>query len=95
MECVLRGKKVKHIFVDGVEKKQCSKCGRILNLSFFYRDLSKSDGYRSTCKECDMDSYIENYSERRQNWKKKYLERKRILEEKKKNGSVEKSFNSL
>lgn len=34
------------------EVKQCSKCGKILPLSEFQRDRSKSSGYASWCKDC-------------------------------------------
>lgn len=33
-------------------KKQCSKCGRLLLLTEFYRRSSRPSGYQSECKDC-------------------------------------------
>lgn len=44
--------------------KQCSKCGKILPLSEFQRDISKASGYASQCKSC------RNESKRRSRMKK-------------------------
>jgi hypothetical protein len=35
-----------------MEKKQCSQCGNIFPLSFFYKAKSGKDGYRGNCKFC-------------------------------------------
>ena len=32
--------------------KQCYRCKNILDTSFFTKDLSKKDGFRSSCKNC-------------------------------------------
>jgi hypothetical protein len=38
--------------VDGVELKRCSGCKQYLNLSEFYKCLSKKDGLQTFCKKC-------------------------------------------
>jgi len=35
------------------EKKRCSKCLESLSLTLFNKDKSTSDGYKTSCKECD------------------------------------------
>ena len=37
---------------EDVKTKRCSKCGRILPLSEFYRDKYRKDGKRSICMDC-------------------------------------------
>ena len=80
---------IKHIFQNGIEMKKCSKCGKILPLSYFRKDKKKSDGLYSSCKECaskkDHNTYIKDP-------KKKY---EKVLEYKRKTGriSVYKPYN--
>lgn len=38
--------------IDGQEYKRCSKCETVKPISEFYKDNTKTDGYRSYCKEC-------------------------------------------
>lgn len=46
--------------------KTCSKCGRELPISEFYKDKSRKDGYRSECKECSKLSKKKYNSEHRE-----------------------------
>ena len=52
-------KKVEHIFIDGIECKQCNKCGQKLPATkeyFFTRSVAK-DGLFSDCKVCNGYEY--------------------------------------
>ena len=42
-----------HIFIDEVECKTCTKCGRTLPLAMFSRHAKTKDGHQSSCKDCD------------------------------------------
>lgn len=57
-------KKIEHVLKNGIEMKACTKCNKILPLSKFRKDNSKSDGYYSSCRECaskkDHESYLKN-----------------------------------
>jgi 5-methylcytosine-specific restriction endonuclease McrA len=44
--------KKNHIFLDGVEFKACSRCGKLLPLSDYHKDSSKCDGLHGFCKKC-------------------------------------------
>ena len=44
--------------------KKCSTCNIKKSLDEFYTDISKSCGYRSTCKEC-ASIYSQNYSNKK------------------------------
>lgn len=43
---------VLHRFIDDIEVKQCTKCGKWLCLLEFSKDSYKFDGLQSLCKEC-------------------------------------------
>ena len=47
-----------------VKMKKCSKCGRELPLSEFYRNRSTKDGYMDRCKKCH-DEDVRNSKARR------------------------------
>ena len=40
--------------------KRCSKCKKLLEKSEFYKDSTRKDGFRHTCKWCDQ-KYMKNY----------------------------------
>ena len=40
--------------------KKCSKCGIISLKSNFYKDITKNDGYRPSCKQCTNHYYYDN-----------------------------------
>ena len=40
--------------------KKCSKCGNISLKSNFYKDITKNDGYRPSCKICTNQYYYDN-----------------------------------
>jgi hypothetical protein len=40
--------------------KICSKCGRELPLSEFYKDKQNYDGFKSYCKDCFKQYYVDN-----------------------------------
>lgn len=44
--------------------KKCSKCGRELLLSEFYKSAHTHDGLHSECKECKK-AYMREYNERK------------------------------
>lgn len=56
--------------------KICSKCKRELPISEFYKDKSRSDGLRSTCKDCTKN----NVKEYRNTEKGKLNNKKRLHE---------------
>lgn len=60
---------MKHLLVEGIESKECTKCHKILPLDSFSLDKSKKDGFYSSCKECCAKKDQEIY---RRNPKKKY-----------------------
>lgn len=43
-----RNKEKKEVF-----EKKCQRCGRILPISFFNKDIGRIDGYSCSCKECN------------------------------------------
>lgn len=49
---IISGKRKEHIFIDGNECKECSRCNRVLPLSDYHKDNSKWDGLHGFCKDC-------------------------------------------
>lgn len=49
----MNGRRIVHIFIDGVESKPCSKCGQVFAIAEYYRSKITSDGLRSACKGCE------------------------------------------
>lgn len=45
--------------------KRCRKCGEVKPAGQFYRDRSKRDGYRNSCRECEREHDRRRYPERR------------------------------
>ena len=43
-----------------MDVKKCSKCILIFSKSNFHKDITKSDGYRSSCKRCTNPYYYDN-----------------------------------
>jgi hypothetical protein len=41
---------------DAVLSKQCTACGKELQVALFYKDKSKVDGLRGNCKRCSEES---------------------------------------
>ena len=58
------GMKKEHIFIDGIEYKECSRCKEILTLDMFHKDKSKWDNLHGFCKCCtkkvNHETYIKN-----------------------------------
>lgn len=77
-------KKIEHIFESGAEMKVCTKCKTLLPLSNFGKDKTKSDGYYSSCKDCNEKKDRDTYSK---NPKKKY---EKVLEYQRKTGLISK-----
>ena len=50
---------IKDLYDYGLVKK-CSKCGIIALKSNFYKDITKNDGYRPSCKFCSKKYYYNN-----------------------------------
>ena len=42
------------------EIKKCSKCKTLSLISNFYKDRTKNDGYRPSCKRCTNQYYYDN-----------------------------------
>ena len=55
--------------------KLCNKCNKEKELNRFYKKKSNKDGYRNTCKECELDG-------KKLSNKKYYEENKEVLNEK-------------
>ena len=51
----------KKIYNEDKTKKKCWKCGKLLNLDEFYKNISKSDGLTSECKSCCNKLSTEKY----------------------------------
>ena len=43
-----------------MEVKICSRCKILSSISNFYRDITKNDGYRPSCKRCTNQYYYDN-----------------------------------
>lgn len=67
-------KRKEHVFANGIETKECSKCKEWLALECFSTDKSKWDGLHGYCKNCTNQKNKEIY---RADPKKKY---KKVLE---------------
>ena len=46
-----------------MDVKKCSKCKLFFSKSSFHKDITKKDGYRSSCKRCTNQYY---YNEQKQ-----------------------------
>lgn len=57
----MQGSRVQHVFVNGIESKQCSRCREVVPLTDFYSCKITSDGKRSTCKKCENQESKRNY----------------------------------
>lgn len=83
----MQGVKNKHLIVDGIKKKQCSKCKFILSIDDFYKSKFTSDGLRSACKGCEKIENVCNYNKNRES------EIKRVREWQAKNPEKVKKIN--
>ena len=63
------------------ELKRCSMCKTISSKSNFHKDITKNDGYRSSCKFCSKKYYYNNQTRILNNQKtyKKTIDRKKRL----------------
>ena len=43
-----------------MDVKKCSKCKLFFSKSDFHKDITKNDGYRSSCKRCTNHYYYDN-----------------------------------
>ena len=43
-----------------MDVKKCSKCKLFFSKSNFHKDVTKNDGYRSSCKRCTNQYYYDN-----------------------------------
>lgn len=58
-----------------MQVKKCHICKVDKEVSMFYKDKSKKDGYSSRCKDCDKKiCRNENHKRYRTNYKKRYME---------------------
>ena len=67
--------------MEEIKTKVCSKCGRELPLSEFYKKLDSKDGLQSRCKECAIKSSSEYAKKSREKARK--IEEERIAFESK------------
>ena len=77
-----------------MKMRKCSKCGKLKSLDNFYKDRSKTTGYKSQCKEClntvEKREYSKNYrNEHKDYFREKHFEyrnrnREKLREESKK-----------
>lgn len=70
-----------------MDKKYCSKCGKLKPLNEFYKDKSKKSGYKSQCKECNnteakreyartyRDTHIDYYREKHAEYRSRNREK--------------------
>ena len=65
--------------------KKCSKCKMECLKINFYKDITKSDGYRSSCKRCTNQYYNENRNQIIEYKKKYYLDNRDQINENHKN----------
>lgn len=70
--------KKEHIFIDGIEFKECAKCHELKELKYFNKDKRRLDGLESYCKECKKIQYRKNY---KKDLNKKYITVKKFIEE--------------
>jgi len=56
-----RGRRNKHLIIDGVEHKQCNGCKRFLpaNSGYFWKDACVWDGFQYKCRECMGSNFID------------------------------------
>jgi len=62
----VQGVKNKHLIIDGIEMKQCSRCELLLSIGEFYKSKITSDGLRSACKQCEQKENATKYSKNRE-----------------------------
>lgn len=62
----MQGKKTKHITMNGLEYKFCSRCGELKVLDNFYASKITSDGFRSACIACENLENENNYAKNRE-----------------------------
>lgn len=75
--------KKEHIFVDGIESKQCAKCKEIKKLEEFVKNKQRWDGLGTYCTPCH-NSYRKQYKYEalsEEEFKKSYENRKHALSE--------------
>ena len=59
-----------------MDVKKCSKCKLFFSKSDFHKDITKNDGYRSSCKRC-KNQYYYDYQNRILDNHKTYIENNR------------------
>ena len=76
------GRRIFHIFIDGIESKRCSKCKQALPIDEYYASKITSDRLRSTCIGCDRRgnaaayaAHPEYHQARIDKWKREHPER--------------------
>lgn len=55
-----------------METKKCSKCGRELPVSEFWKNVTKEDGLQDYCKDCGKNYFKNRKTEPGSNLKKVY-----------------------
>ena len=66
-----------------MDTKICTKCGRELPTTMFWRDKSHTDGLASNCKECKKPYSKTYYDSNKDKWKIKQEKNKQIIEDSK------------
>jgi hypothetical protein len=76
----LEAKMKEHIFQDGVELKQCSKCKQWLSLENFTKHKRYKDGLSCWCKQCHIE-YNRQHKEKKIEYNKRYRNKyKKLLQ---------------
>lgn len=65
-----------------MNKKKCSKCGEVKDLSNFSRNKARYDGFQNNCKECNKLERIKRSEEHKNYMREYYKENKETLAEK-------------
>jgi hypothetical protein len=68
-----------HVFIDGIEMKNCPKCLEAKELSMFANDKSRRDGLYPHCRACDKARQDpEVYIPRNKKWREAHKEETRV-----------------
>ena len=68
-----------HVFVNGIEMKNCPKCLENKELHMFAKDKSRRDGLYPHCRSCDaVRRNPDVYTEQAKQWREAHKEHSRV-----------------
>jgi len=68
-----------HVFIDGIEMKNCPKCLENKELHLFAKDKSRRDGLYPHCRACDKARHNpEVYNQKNKEWRAAHVEESRV-----------------